>query len=524
MVQTARRPLQRILSHVAPPLVRWNARRSVLPGNIGLEQSRILEHLVRLHRDTALGRVLAFPRLARLSGRALRDAFRREVPLHRYADLASFLDRVARGEPDVLFPGRALALAQTSGTTSADHAGERWIPQNRGLLEHHARGATAALDRLLDTTGPAPFHGRVLMLGGSTALARNSWGIPTGDLSGIVVDRVPWFLEELYEPGREIALESDWTVKVDRIARRLAHADVTLVSGIPSWCLVLFEAVCRLRGVSRVREAWPNLAGFVHGGVSIDPYLPLLREHLPRGCRLQEVYPASELFLGVGNRAWSLDETRAPDLELLCRNGAVLEFLAEGESDAARAVGPEDLEDGAIYRVLATTPGGLVRYELGDLVEGRGPGLVRFAGRLRARVSVFGEHVEGAKLAEALARACEVTDSVVTEWHVAPVMPTVSDLRGAHEWWVEFHRAPSDPQAFVRALDEHLRAQVMDYDAHRAGDVQLAAPRLRPVAPGTFHRTLAALGKLGGQHKVPVAWSDRTWAERLSTHESGCPR
>lgn len=524
MVQTATRPLQRMLPHLAPPLVRWSARRDTRSGHIALDQSRILERLVRLHRDTALGRVLAYPRLGRLSGPALREAFRGEVPLHRYADLAPFLERVARGEPDVLFPGRALALAQTSGTTSSEHSGERWIPQNRALLDHHARGATAALDRLLDDSGPAPFRGRVLMLGGSTSLARNEWGIPTGDLSGIVVDRIPWFLEDLYEPGREIALEADWTVKLDRIARRLAHADITLVSGIPSWCLVLFEAVCRLRGVARIQEAWPNLAGFVHGGVSIDPYTPLLREHLPRGCRLQEVYPASELFLGVGNRSWTLEEGRAPDLELLCRNGALLEFLPEGQADAAHAVGPEDLEDGAIYRVLATTPGGLVRYELGDLVEGRGPGMVRFAGRLRARVSVFGEHVEGAKLAEALARACTLTDSVVTEWHVAPILPTVADLRGAHEWWVEFRRPPSDPAAFARALDDHLRAHVMDYDAHRAGDIQLTAPRLRQVAPGTFHRTLAALGKLGGQHKVPAAWADRTWAEHLSTHETGLPR
>jgi len=521
MVSATTRPLHRLLPRVAPPLVRWCARRDVRSGHIALDQTRVLEQLVRRHAGTELGLALGFPRLARFRGAALREAFRAEVPLHRYADLAPYLDRAARGEPDILFPGRPVALAQTSGTTAGEQAGERWIPQNRALLDHHARGATAALDRLLDDAGPAPFQGRLLMLGGSTSLSRNAWGVPAGDLSGIVVDRVPWYLEGLYEPGREIALESDWTRKVARIAERLAHADVTLVSGIPSWCLVLFDAVCRRRGVSRIRDAWPRLAAFVHGGVSIDPYLPLLREHLPGGCRLQEVYPASELFLAVGHRSWTLDQDRAPDLELLCRNGAVLEFLPEGESDPSRAVGPEDLADGAVYRVLATTPGGLPRYELGDLVEGRGPGMVRFAGRLRARVSVFGEHVEGARLAEALAHACAVTDSVATEWHVAPVLPTATDPRGAHEWWIEFARPPADPDAFARALDAFLRARVMDYDAHRVDDVQLLPPRLRPVSAGTFHRVLGAMGKLGGQHKIPVAWADRAWADRLSTHDTG---
>lgn len=356
----------------------------------------------------------------------------------------------------------------------------------------------------------------MLMLGGSTRLSRNARGIPYGDLSGIAVSRIPWFLQPLYEPGRALALESDWNAKVRGIARRLAHADVRLVTGIPSWCQVLFEEVCRQREVSRVSLAWPGLRAFVHGGVSIDPHIPLLSEQLPPDTWMMEVYPASEIFLAVGTRPWHLREGRAPDLELLTDHGAYLEFLPEEDvRRPERAVGAQDLEAGGLYRVLATTPGGLVRYELGDLVEGRGPGLVRFAGRIRTRISVFGEHVEATRLAEALAEAARATDSVVREWHVAPVLPSRGNPQGRHEWWVEFQRPPSDADRFERVLDDVLRRSVLDYEAHRTGNVQLLPPRLVPVPEGVFLRALARRGKLGGQNKVPAAWNDRSWAELL---------
>jgi len=511
-------PVRTILPRLAPVFIRWSARR----GRRGLEeeQAGILRSILDSIAPTAWGSALKLSGLPRRADDLAR-AFRRDVPLHHYADMEAFLQRTARGEADVLFRGKAVALAQTSGTTSPSKAGERWIPQNGPLLQHHARGAMSALARLVEVDGGASLRGRVLMLGGSTALSRNEWNIPVGDLSGITVDRIPWYLEGLYEPGREIALEPDWTRKVERIADRLAHADVSLISGVPSWCLVLFEAVCRRRKVSRIRDAWPGLRGVVHGGASIDPYIPSLREHLPPDCLLQEVYPSSEAFLAIGCRPWPISEGRTPDLELLARHGVFLEFLAEGDGDPGNAVGPDALDEGYRYRVLVTTPGGLVRYELGDMVEGRGPGFIRFAGRIQVRISVFGEHVEGAKLAEAVGRACDATDSVCTEFHVAPVFPSANDSRGAHEWWIEFSRPPLNLSLFAHEIDAHLRREVMDYEAHRAGDAQLLPPRIRIVSNGTFHRTLASLGKLGGQHKIPIAWPNRTWAERLDIHDTG---
>lgn len=489
------------------------------PEEIRSSQVRQLGRLLRSLEGTETAHSHPIGELSRLGAVDLLRAFRTQVPLHRYEEVASAIGRVERGEKNVLFRGKALALAQTSGTTSAEGAGERWIPQNAALLEHHAKGATTALARLLDASGPTPLDGRLLMLGGSTALSRNQAGIPVGDLSGITVDRIPWFLEGLYEPGRKLALESIWSRKVERIAERLCDRDVSLVSGIPSWCLVLFEAICQRRGVHRLREAWPGLRAMIHGGVSIDPYLALLAEHLPTDCHLMEVYPASEAFIAVGSRAWSPREGHPPDLELLLDHGTFLEFLPESESDPANAVDASQLEKGGLYKLLVTTPGGLLRYEIGDLVEGRDPGRIRFAGRIRTRLSVFGEHVEGTHLSEALASASVATNSVVREWHVAPILPSPGSPCGAHEWWIEFVRPPADTSALARCLDDHLRRTVLDYDAHREGDTQLLPPRVRMVSPGTFHRALASKGKLGGQHKVPSAWPDRTWADCLTLHD-----
>jgi hypothetical protein len=285
------------------------------------------------------------------------------------------------------------------------------------------------------------------------------------------------------------------------------------VSGIPAWCLMLFERLCRRRDLSRARIAWPNLNGFIHGGHAITPFIPSLREHLAPDTWLMEVYPASEAFIAVGSRPWRLDEHQAPPLDLLADHGVYLEFAPQ---DGGDAVGADGIEDGRIYRVLVTTPAGLIRYQIGDLVEGVAPGCIRVAGRIKTRISVFGEHVEGVHLDRALAAACAATRSEVVYYHVAPFIPETGGATGGHEWLIEFIRAPepAERRTFTDTIDHHLRTHVMDYDAHRAGG-QLLAPRLTILPRGTVHQSLAAQGKLGGQHKLPQAWKDRTIADRL---------
>jgi hypothetical protein len=276
----------------------------------------------------------------------------------------------------------------------------------------------------------------------------------------------------------------------------------------------VFERIARARGVERVSEAWPQLELLIHGGHGIEPFVAPLRAHLPDATWMMEVYPASEAFIGIGARPWRLGEGEPPPLQLLSDHGVYLEFLAEG-ADGAQAVGADRLEAGGIYRVLLTTPGGLVRYQLGDLVRAEGPGLVRVAGRIKARLSVFGEHVEGFELARALAAACATERATVAHYHVAPILPTASEPRGAHEWLIAFSRPPGDLARFAAAIDAHLTAEVLDYAAHRHGDGQLLAPRVRALPPERFTSFLAARGKMDAQRKIPQAWPDRSIAEQL---------
>lgn len=502
--------IQRAVARSFSPLLSFADRRPQ-GAALAAAQARTLHRLVAQLAPLPLGSAFGLAHLPH--DHRLVDAFRARVAESTYADHAAFIERVARGEGDVMFRGRAVALAQTSGTTSSEASGERYIPQSGALLRHHQRGGSAAFSRLLQATGGSLFAGQLLMLGGSTALTPNAHGIPVGDLSGIVAARIPAWLRPLYEPGLDIALENDWERKLERIVERCGRCDVRLVSGIPAWCLMLFERLCRRRDLSRARVAWPNLGGFIHGGHAITPFLPSLREHLAPDTWLMEVYPASEAFIAVGSRPWRLDEHQAPPLDLLGDHGVYLEFAPQ---DGGDAVGAADLVDGRLYRVLVTTPGGLVRYQIGDLVEGCGPGRVRVAGRIRTRISVFGEHVEGVHLDHALAAACHTTRSEVAHYHVAPFFPGQGDGAGGHEWLVEFTRVPDAAavRTFTDTIDQHLRTHVLDYAAHRVGG-QLLAPRLTILPSGTVHRSLARQGKLGGQHKLPQAWKDRTIADRL---------
>ena len=501
-----------MLARLALPLLRLKDRRTPTPALMRAAQDRIRARLVADLARLPVGHARGLDRLP-LDG-SLAESFRAEVPFAGYEDYLPLLDRVAHGEPDVLFPGRAVALAITSGTTSSGQAGERFIPQSKELLAHHQAGGAAAFVRLADWVGPELLGGKLLLMGGSTDLQRNAHGVPQGDLSGIIVSLIPRLLWRLYEPGREIALMGDWQHKLAAMTGRVSRADLRLASGIGSWLLTLFAACCNERGVTRAREVWPHLRAVIHGGHAIEPLIGQFQHHLPGDTWMQEVYPASEAFIAVGATPWRLGEAKPSPLELLCDNGVLLEFCPDDDPRPAACVGPEAIEAGRIYRLTITTPGGLVRWQMGDLVRGEGPGLIRFAGRLKTRISVFGEHVEGDLLATALAAACTATGARIRHSHVAPVLPKPGEQRGSHEWLLQPEPGSTlDPASFGEAVDRHLRAHSADYDAHRA--VQLTVPIITILPDGAIERWLQAKGKLGGQHKVPQAWPDRTIAEQI---------
>ncbi len=491
----------------------------------GIQRAQ-LRNLLERARGTAFGRGHDFERLIALPDAELLPAYRRAVPV---ADWYAFKDAIARmregAEPDVLWPGLVRDFAQTSGTT----AGDKFIPVSADMLRSNYLAALDIFAQLqrFGVSLANLLAGKLLFLGGSTDLATSPKGIRTGDLSGIVTPLVRWPLTRVYLPGSGVALMSHWPSKIEAMARMCVDQDVRMISGMCSWALVLFERMMALareqgRDVRTLRDLWPNLTVFVHGGVKYAPFDPRVRqawsgradgEDLPR--RL-ELYPASEAFVAIQ------DTPGDPGLRLNVDQGNFFEFvpLERINDPDPPAFACDAVEKGQKYVVVLSTCAGLWRYVLGDVVEfdtiparaggdsGEGPARLRIVGRHRHFINAFGENLIVEHVENAVARAAAARGWVVGEFTAAPVYPGPTTRPGL-ELAVEVESR--DPGAMAReelegfgdALDEALKAQNVDYTTKRTEGFGMGAPTITPVRPGTFHRWLESKGKLGGQHKCP---------------------
>jgi hypothetical protein len=474
----------------------------------GALQETTLRHLVRRARRTAWGRAHGFEDIRGVAG------YQARVPLADYPALQPSLQRAIAGEPDVLWPGCPRLFCKTSGTT----AGDKLIPLTPEALRAHRRGGLDTLLVALDRAGaPRALDGPLLFLGGSTSIAPLGAGARVGDLSGLVVRRLPWWLRGHYSPGPEIAAIPHWEARLEAIARLARTQDLRLVSGMPSWLLVLFERIRALGSEGAWGEPlgrlWPNLAVLVHGGVRIDPYRTVLETAIGRPVHRVEVYPASEGFVGIQLSAGD------PGFTLMLDYGTFFEFVPVADLDAARPrrLTVAEVRIGEAYAIALTTPAGLWSYLLGDTVRfvSLDPPQLVITGRTRHFVNAFGENVIVEEVERAAAAACQATGAELVEFTVAPSRLSSAAPRGHHEWLVEFRRPPATLAAFGRSVDQALQALNTDYRTRRARDVGMAPPRITPVSSGTFHRWLAARGQLGDQHKVPRVTNSRLVLEEV---------
>ncbi len=465
--------------------------------------------------------------------------FQARVPLRTYEAFVPWIELMKRGEADVLWPGRCAHYAVSSGTTAGR---TKYLPITAAMLEHFRQ---AGLDSLLyytaRTGSTSVFRGRHLFLGGATTLTPIAEAKPFlaygGDLSGITALNLPgWVEKHLYEPGAEIAQMGDWPAKLAAIAERTLDRDITLLAGIPSWVLILAETL-RAKAAAKnpsadkaanLRALWPNLECLVHGGVPIDPYVEELRAALGEGVNFHEVYPASEGFIATQ------DAEAGRGLRLMTDVGLFFEFLPLADFDetrldelGAKAVPLEGVRAGVDYVLLLTTPAGLCRYVIGDVVRFVTTDVPRlvYAGRTKLQLSAFGEHVIEKELTDALSAVCRARGLTVGNFHVAPVFADAAAgrTRGRHEWWIELKNIGDgrvDPvnaalaANLAVALDAELKRLNDDYEAKRNGG-GLALPEVRLVAAGTFERWMRGKGKWGGQSKMPRCRSDREIADEL---------
>lgn len=499
------------------------ARRLDRLGN-GLEaQQHCFHHLLRQLQGTAFGRSTG------LETGLTYAAFHDRVTPRTYEHFRPWIERMKQGEPDVLCPGRCAHFAVSSGTTAGP---SKWLPVNQAMLDHFRdSGLDALFFYAQRASHGSVFRGRHLFLGGSSALLPLAGSEPPilyGDLSGITALNMPrWTERLLYEPGIAIAQMADWPAKLEAIVRRTLRADITLVAGIPSWLLVL-AATLRAhaaretgRTPATLKELWPNLECLIHGGVPIGPFADELRTTFGEGVEFHEVYPASEGFIAVQD-----DEPEA-GLRLLTDRGLFFEFLPLADYDETsldlcdeHVVPLEGVELGVDYVLLLTTPAGLVRYVIGDVVRFTSltPPRLLYAGRTKLQLSAFGEHVIERELTDTLAAVCRQHGATAVNFHVAPLFPDPAAGRtiGRHEWWIELRGAEQPGPAFFAAdLDRELAARNDDYAAKRAGrGLDLPAVRFTPA--GLFETWLRRAGKWGGQSKTPRCRSDRQVAEELA--------
>jgi hypothetical protein len=470
----------------------------------GATQQRLLRELVRTAAGTAFGRAHDFGAIQTPADFAAR------VPIRDYEAAKPYFDRTKAGEPDVLWPGRPLYLAKTSGTTS----GAKYIPITKASISNHINGAKDALLHYVAATGRSRFlDGQLIFLSGSPELEKGVGNIPTGRLSGIVNHHVPAYLRRNQLPSYATNCIEDWETKLDAIVAETLGQKMTLISGIPPWVQMYFDRLTARTG-RLVGELFPQFDLFVSGGVSMEPYRARLLESIGRPVDSIELFPASEGFLAFQ------DQPGNPGLLLRLDSGIFFEFVpAERffEENPPRLTIAE-VELDKQYAVVLTSNAGLWAYSLGDTVRfvDLHPHRVVVTGRIKHFLSAFGEHVIGEEVEAALREAVrQHPETEVTEFTVAPRVSEDKTQPSRHEWLIELAYPPHDAASFAAALDAALRQRNTYYDDLRQGHI-LAPLLLTPLPFGAFQRYMKSVGKLGGQNKVPRLGNDRGVADGLS--------
>ncbi|MCB0521259.1 MAG: GH3 auxin-responsive promoter family protein [Lewinellaceae bacterium] len=469
-------------------------------------QKEWLERLLLTARDTEWGKNFDFKSIKSYRQYASR------IPIQDYEAFKPFIKRMMEGEKDVLWNGRVRYFSKSSGTTGDK---SKFIPVSSQNLRYCHKGGSWDTTALFynERQDARLFEKKSLLMGGSLNQFSPFPKTIYGDVSAVMISQMPFFIRPFFTPDFETALMPDFEKKIERMAGLCSQEDVVMLGGVPTWTVVLFRHILELTGKKNILEVWPNLQGYIHGGVSFTPYREQFKLFFPgQQVSYQEVYNASEGYFAIQN------DFSTPDMLLLLDNGVYYEFIPmeEWNKEQPRALPLSGVEIGKNYAMVISTNAGLWRYSLGDTVcfTSVSPYKIRITGRTRQFVNAFGEEVMVENTDQALAKTCAATGAVVLEYSVAPVYFKGSG-KGGHEWLVEFEKMPDDLNLFSRQLDENLKKLNSDYEAKRFRSMAMAPLFLQAVPPGTFHKWLKMKGKYGGQHKVPRLSNDRKYMDDI---------
>jgi hypothetical protein len=463
-------------------------------------QQKVFRSLVERASATAFGKDHGFDGIKTFAD------FAEKVPVRDYEELRPYIEKVVKGQEDILWPGKPLYFAKTSGTTS----GAKYIPLTQDSMPYHIKAARNAILSYIHETGNAGFvDGKMIFLQGSPELDEKN-GVKFGRLSGIVAHYVPGYLQRNRMPSWETNTIDDWETKVDAIVGETYKEDMTVISGIPSWVQMYFEKLQQKEG-KLIGDIFKNFSLFIYGGVNYEPYRAKFESLIGRKVDSIELFPASEGFFAYQ------DSQKEKGMLLLLDAGIFYEFI---KADEFFAENPKrytigEVELGVNYALIISTNAGLWAYNIGDTVQftSLSPYRVIVSGRIKHYISAFGEHVIGKEVELALKEAVEGTGVVVNEFTVAPQISPANGLP-YHEWFIEFDKAPESMTDFALRLDKAMRSQNVYYDDLIAGNI-LRTAVITPVVKNGFAGYMKSIGKLGGQNKLPRLSNDRKIVEIL---------
>ncbi len=438
--------------------------------------------------------------------------FKERLPIVAYEDIEPYVDRLRNGEQNIFWNSDIKWFAKSSGTTNSK---SKFIPVSKEALENcHFRGGK---DILAIYTALFPYtgilYGKGLTLGGSHQINNVNNNSYYGDLSAILIQNLPFWANFIRTPNTSITLLDKWEEKLEKMTKATINENVTSLSGVPSWFLVLLKHILKVTGKNNIHEVWPNLELFVHGGVSFTPYREQYKALLPsEKMNYLETYNASEGFFGIQ------DDLNDSAMLLMLDYGIYYEFIPmENINDEnPKTLGLEEVELYKNYALLITTNGGLWRYKIGDTIHftSLNPFKFKISGRTKLYMNAFGEEIIIDNAEKALEKACKTTGAVIKEYSAAPVFMD-KNTKGTHQWIIEFEQMPESIEVFNDTLDKALMELNSDYEAKRYKDITLGKPIVTIAKPNLFYRWLESKGKLGGQNKVPRLWNNRDIMEEF---------
>ncbi len=465
-------------------------------------QQKVFQNLLAAAKETQFGKDHNFNGI-----KSYKD-FASQVPIRDYEDLRPYIERVVKGEKDILWKGKPLYFAKTSGTTS----GAKYIPLTKDSMPFHIEAARNAILNYIYETGKTDFvDGKMIFLQGSPVLEEKN-GIKLGRLSGIVAHFVPKYLQKNRMPSWEINCIDDWETKVDAIAEETFNQNMTVISGIPSWVQMYFEKLEQKENKA-VGDIFKNFNLFIYGGVNYEPYRAKFENLIGRRVDSIELFPASEGFFAYQ------DSQKEKGMLLLLNSGIFYEFVKSEEffteNPTRYTIGEVELN--VNYVLIISTNAGLWAYNIGDTVQFTSlkPYRVIVSGRIKHYISAFGEHVIGKEVESALQEAMEGTTVRVNEFTVAPQITPTEGLP-YHEWFIEFENEPENLEDFALRIDHAMRKQNTYYDDLIVGNV-LRTVVICKVAKNGFQDYMKSIGKLGGQNKLPRLANDRKIADFFQT-------